>query len=90
MATKPTKKATYTATLIVAGRKFTGTGDSAFDALSKISAQKYKGRGILVMEHGASKKEKILMPQQVVQLTQSMGMNRDAALKRTALVFEGI
>lgn len=83
-------KDTYKATIIVLGRKFEAKGVSVLDAINKLKPGNCKGKGILVVEHGDVKKEKVLMPLVTFRLFNSAGMTREVAVKQVSSLFQGI
>ena len=84
------KDMTYKVTLTMMGKKYNATGDSVADAVSKIKPNNVKAKGILTIEHGENKREKILMPHIAHRLFNSVGLNREVAMKNITILFSGV
>lgn len=81
---------TYTATLSVMAKKYTAQGDTAENAILNLKPSNVKGKGILVVEHGKEKREKVLLPHITNRLFNSVGLNREVALKNVSVLFQGL
>lgn len=94
MTTKKTKKAIetmpYKASIKVLGKVYKSEGETVSEALNKLTPQNCKGVGILSVEHGKNKKEKVLVSVQMSRLFNSHGLIKEVATKNVALLFEGI
>lgn len=88
--TNKVEKKEYTATAIIMGKKFTGKGESAVDAISKINVGNCKGKVILTVSNGKDIKEKVMNPAQMTRLFNSHGLMREIAMKNIKIIFEGI
>ena len=80
----------YKATLSVLGRKYQAEGTTAQEAVANLKPTNVKGKGILSIEHGKDKREKILMPHIASRLFNTVGLNREVALKNISLLFAGL
>lgn len=47
-------------------------------------------KGVLTVEHGEEKKERIITPYMALRLFNSVGLNREVALKNISTMFAGI
>lgn len=79
----------YMASIKVFAQTFTAQGKTAREAIANLSPGNVKGRGILVIEKGGLRKERILMPQIVWRLFNSQGLMREIALKNASILFDG-
>lgn len=80
---------TYLATFLQMGRKYTGEGDTAADAIAAIQVKALKIKGILTVQKGEEKKERVIIPHVASRLFNTVGLNREVALKNMALMFDG-
>ena len=80
---------TYTATLTVMGQKCIATGETAIGAISNLKPKNVKGKGVLSIEHEGATRERILMPHIVQRLFNSVGLNREVAMKNIQMLFSG-
>lgn len=80
----------YKATIIVLGRKFESVGLTVAEAISNLKPKNVKGKGILVIERGEIKKERVLMPLVTFRLFNSHGLTKDIVLKQISTLFQGI
>lgn len=82
------KVADYRATLVVFGRKFVGVGDSVREAIAAIEPGNVRGKGVLVVERGDAKQERILPPAIVFRtFGPAKGLTREISLKQIAQRF---
>jgi len=81
------KETPYTASIKIFGKTFTAQGATASEAIGNIQAGKVHGRGILTIEKGNYKKDRVLMPQIVFRLFNSHGLTREVALKNASMLF---
>lgn len=86
-AVKAAPQTPYTATAIILGKKYTGTGNSASEAIGAIAPGIAKGRCILTVSVNDTTKERVLTPVMVQRLFTAKGMTRDVAIKNTSLLF---
>jgi len=92
---KATKKAKvsddYNVSIKVLGKTYEAKGTSVKEALEKLTIRNLKGvRGIVTVEHGDVKKDRILMPLQATRLFNSHGLMREVAIKNVSTLFQGI
>ena len=80
----------YTATYVTMGKKNTATGESAHEAIDNLKLKSVKMKGVLTIEHGDEKRERIITPYMALRLFNSVGLNREVALKNISLMFQGI
>lgn len=81
---------TYTATLKVMAQTCTAEGDTAKDAIFNLKPKNAKGKGILTVQHGDEKRERVLMPIITSRLFNTVGLNREVAMKNIAIMFDGL
>ena len=84
------KPMTYKATYLMMGKKHTAEGDSAAEAISNLKLKALRAKGILAVEHGEERRERVIMPQIASRLFNTVGLSREVALKNMALMFDGI
>lgn len=87
---KKKKSDEYKVSVKILGVTYDATGETAVDAISKLTPKNCKGRGILVIEKGDVRKEKILMPITAYRLFNTTGLSRQIALKNISTLFSGI
>lgn len=80
----------YTATYLTMGRKHTAEGTTALEAIDNLKLKGVKMKGVLTIEHGKEKKERIITPYMALRLFNSVGLNREVALKNITMMFQGI
>lgn len=82
------KVAEYRATLTILGRKFQGVGETAQDSIAAIEPGNVRGKGVLIVEHGDAKQERILPPAIVFRaFGPAKGLTREISLKQIAQRF---
>lgn len=81
---------TYQATLTVMGQKHQAKGDSATEAVSNLKVKNAKGKGVLSITNGKETREKIFMPHVLFRLFNTVGVNREVALKNISILFDGL
>lgn len=79
----------YKATYLMMGKKYTGEGATATEAIANIKLKALKVKGVLTMEKGKDKKERVIMPHVAFRLFNTVGLNREVALKNISLMFDG-
>lgn len=79
----------YTATLKVMGQSVVAKGDSAREAILALKPKNAKGKGVLTVQNGEQKRERILMPMIVSRLFNTVGLNREVAMKNISILFDG-
>jgi hypothetical protein len=84
------KKAGYKAVIKVFGKSYEAEGGTAAEAIEGLSVRNAKGRGILTIQRGAVRKDRVLMPVAVLRLFGSSGLSRQVAVKNAASLFQGI
>ena len=80
---------TYKATLSVLGRKYSAEGETATEAIFNLKPTNAKGKGILSVSFDKKMREKILQPHVTSRLFNSVGLNREVAMKNIAIMFDG-
>lgn len=80
----------YTATLTVMGQKHTASGSTAIDAVKALKVKNAKGKGVLSITNGKETREKVFMPQVLYRLFNSVGLNREVAMKNISILFDGL
>lgn len=80
----------YKATVKILGKIYSSTGATLLDVIRNLKPTNCKGRGILVIEHNGSKKERILTNVLAYRLFNSHGLTKDVAIKNVSLMFQGI
>jgi len=80
----------YTATLTVMGQKHTALGSTAIDAVKALKVKNAKGKGVLSITNGKETREKVFMPQVLYRLFNSVGLNREVAMKNISILFDGL
>lgn len=80
---------TYKATYLMMGRKYTGEGATAGEAISNIKLKALKVKGVLTVQKGEETKERVIMPQVASRLFNTVGLNREVALKNISMMFDG-
>lgn len=88
--TKKKPSGIYTAEIKVQGRTYQATGTTVAEAISSLKPTNCKGKGILTISHGETKKERILMPVVTFRLFNTMGLTKEIAVKQASLLFQGI
>lgn len=89
-SSKTTETELYTATVKLLGQLNTATGNTAIEAISKLSPKNCKGRAILTVVKGDKKIERILFPNQSFVLFNSLGLKKEIALKNINTIFSNI
>ena len=84
------KKVEYKATLKVLGREYVSKGETVLDAISNLKPGMAKGKGILTIENGGVRKEKIIGGRYTLRLFSSAGLIKDILLKQVVGMFGGI
>lgn len=79
----------YTATYLMMGRKYTGEGATAAEAIANIKLKALRVKGILTVQKGEEKKERVIIPHVASRLFNMVGLNREVALKNMAFMFDG-
>lgn len=77
----------YQASIKVLGRTYKATGTTCSEAISNLKPGNCKGKGILTIEKGDFKKERVLMPMLVWRLFNSRGITQEVALKNASNLF---
>lgn len=80
----------YSATLKVMGQTYSATGKTPSEAIFSLKPKNAKGRGILTVKNGDVVRERVLPPTITSRLFNSVGLNREVALKNISIMFEGI
>lgn len=80
----------YQATLKVLGRTYKAEGETLSEVIANLKPQNVKGRGILSIEKDKKKIDKILMPHVASRLFNTVGLNREVAMKNIAIMFSGL
>ena len=81
-------KKTYTATLLIWGRKFDSTGASVSEAISGLRPGNVKGKSVLTVSVGNQKRERVLSPFMTSRLFNTRGISQEVALKNTTILFD--
>lgn len=90
-ATKVTAApASYTATAIITGIKYTGSAETILDALKAIKPGWVRGKCILLVSNGERTVEKIVPPLLASRLFNTQGVTREVSLKNAANLFLGL
>jgi hypothetical protein len=84
------KEDSYKATIKVMGKTYEASGSDVSSALLGLKPLNCKGKGILTIQHGDVKKEKVLMPMQAFRLFNTLGLSREIALKNVSNLFSGL
>ena len=80
----------YEATLKVMAQTYSAKGDSAKDAIFALKPKNAKGKGILTVQNGDQKRERVLTPMITSRLFNTVGLNREVALKNISILFDGL
>lgn len=81
----------YTATLTSFGKKYSGSGKTAVEAIAKIEVTGVaRGKSVLSVSNGKNSKDRILPPVMTSRLFSKSPLNREVALKNTSLLFDGV
>lgn len=80
----------YEATLKVMAQSYTAKGDSAKDAIFALKPNNVKGKGVLTVDNGTEKRERVLSPMITSRLFNTVGLNREVALKNINILFDGL
>lgn len=99
VAKKKEQKTVYTATFTLMGKKYTGKGKTALEALTdmKVKVPVVKVKSVLsmnkVVKEGAKKiedvtKEKVIMPAMVARCFNLSPTMREVGLKQLSLIFD--
>ncbi len=80
----------FTATLKVMAQTYSAKGDSAKDAIFALKPKNAKGKGILTVQNGDQKRERVLTPMITSRLFNTVGLNREVALKNISILFDGL
>lgn len=80
----------YSATLKVMAQTYTAKGSTAVEAITALKPKNVKGKGILTIKNGDSVRERVLPPVVTSRLFNTVGLNREVALKNISLMFEGL
>lgn len=84
---KSQPKNEYTTTLNVLGKTYTAKGKTIAEALLNLKPGIVRGRGILTVQLGDLKKERVLMPMVAYRLFSSRGMTQEVAIKNASMLF---
>lgn len=79
----------YTATLVVLGKKFSASGLTISDAISKLNPGIVRGKTILTLSKDEKSKERLLMPLPAMRLFNTAGISREIHLKQISSLFTG-
>lgn len=89
--TKKSKTDEYKLSIKILGRTYESNGKTMIEALNKLDIKNVKGvRGIITVEHGQIKKDRILMPLQANRLFNSYGLMKEIAIKNISYLFQGL
>lgn len=78
----------YRATLVIYGKRFEGIGDSIQGAIAAIEPGNVRGKGVLIVEHGEQKQERVFPPTILFRVFgPARGISREIALKQAAQRF---
>lgn len=80
----------YIATAKVMGKKFSGKGETIYEAIGNINPGGVNGTVILTVEHGKNSKDRIFPVSTARRIFNTMGLTREVALKNASLMYEGI
>lgn len=80
----------YKASYVTMGKTHTAEGTTATEAIENLKLKGVKMKGVLTVEHGEEKKERIITPYMALRLFNSVGLNREVALKNISTMFAGI
>lgn len=80
----------YKASVKVMAQTCTAEGETARDAIFALKPKNAKGKAILTVQHGDEKRERVLMPVITSRLFNTVGLNREVAMKNIAIMFEGL
>lgn len=78
----------YTAYLQVLGKKYEGKGTTIGEAILNTKPGNIKGKCILAVSNGISKRERVLMPLYAMKLFNTRGITQDVMLKQVSLLFD--
>jgi len=84
------KEDSYKATIKVMGKSYEASGSDVSSALLGLKPLNCKGKGILTIQHGEVKKERVLMPMVLFRLFNTKGLTNEIAVKQAAMLFQGI
>ena len=81
----------YTATITSFGKKYSASGQTVSDALSKIEVSGVaRGKSVLSVARGTNSKDRVLSPVMTSRLFSKSPIIREVALKNTSLLFDGV
>ena len=80
----------YEATLKVMAQTYTAKGDTAKDAIFALKPKNVKGKGILTVSNGKDTRERVISPMITSRLFNTVGLNREVALKNISILFDGL
>lgn len=69
------------------GKKHEASGSSVAEAVTALTVPNPKGKSVLVIEHGDTKRERVLTPIATARLF-SHGLTREVTIKNTSLLFD--
>jgi hypothetical protein len=80
----------YKAAIKVLGKTYEADGATISEAIGSLKPQNCKGRGILTIQRGEVKKDRILTNVATFRLFNTLGLTREIALKQVSSLFQGL
>lgn len=90
MPKKAPKKEKYEASIKIAGKVSTNSGDTVSKAIDGLKVGNVRSIAVLTVKHGDKVKEKILYPHVATKLFNTQGLIRELNLKNISNLFDGI
>ena len=89
-STQKSESNQYSVTVTVMGKKYTSTGDTVSNAISKIKPLNCKGKCIISVTNGSNTKDRVIMPAIAYRLFSAKGLLNEIAVKQISTLFQGL
>lgn len=92
MATKKKKvvKKVYKAVIKIMGKTFEAEGETALEAISGLKPDITKSKGVLTVERGDNKRERVIMGAVIWRLFNGSPFSKEVTLKQVSTLYENI